>query len=616
MTNLTSQIVPLALVLAITSGTAFAKPSKHEPIQLTAAGAQALAQYDGMLESIRVILKPRLPSIDATKVAALMEPYGKKKVSADACMEAAKPILTDINPFLTSATLDTGLIKGAVIANATPRGLAEFTQQGANEKMLVDELLNDPALMKEMLLAGGAKAGRYGKSMQIFREIQSKHPRAKEGILRKLALAIALELAAPELCAYQNIDPLTRYAFYETSYLEKELTPHFDHFTTWLLRQVVNDPQSEPDMLWMREMLWNYRPDQITAPADYNAHYVGLMYSEFGHKRPEFDESLPTTRVQQTIDRGGQCGPKAYFGRCLGRSFGVPVWGARLRSHTAMTYWTPNGWETILGVSFKNGFWTSDQAEPMRGTYFLNIAKAREYPDAFIKACRADWVSSILGEDKVKGMEPDQPAGIWSMLAVNLRRAIVAAHEPPSTKPDPQAPKPPKIQGYPERLVRLQAPAELKKISIDAHGAIEIPAVACSSPSTSTDKIVFMKTRDGGMNLHYKRWELPEPFTYQVDVPKAGNYALSADVVTVNRDQFLLLSVNDQKEPTRMEMPYTIGKWGQSTPVKVTLTKGKNTLNFTRSIPADLDFIKEGYKFAGPEFGGITMKAFHLKPLE
>ena len=51
-------------------------------------------------------------------------------------------------------------------------------------------------------------------------------------------------------------------------------------------------------------MLWNYRPDQITAPKGYRAPYVGLMNSEFGHKRAEVDENLTTTRLQQLIDKG------------------------------------------------------------------------------------------------------------------------------------------------------------------------------------------------------------------------------------------------------------------------------------------------------------------------
>ncbi len=62
----------------------------------------------------------------------------------------------------------------------------------------------------------------------------------------------------------------------------------------------------------------------------------------------------------------------------------------------------------------------------------------------------------------------------------------------------------------------------------------------------------------------------------------------------------------------RMEMPYTVGKWGESAPVTISLVKGKNLITLTRTAPAD--FLTEGYKFAGPEYGGITLQSFLLKP--
>lgn len=605
----------LASVLFVNTGTLLAAPPKKVEVPLSPEAQKAHDGYASMLVALRSELEPKLPKIDASKYAKITEAYAAKKVSSKACMEAAMPVLADIEGFLASDAWDAKLVKAAIIADATPRGLAEFSAQGPVEKKMIDDLLGSPTMMKEMLLAGGAKAGRYGKSLQIYKEILANHPKAKEGVLNRLALAVSLEFAAPELCGYSEIDPIKRYAFYEKSYLERELMPQFDKHSIWLLRHVVNDPNTEEDKLWLREMIWNYRPDQINAPEEYNAHVVGLMYSEFGHRRAEAGETGPPySQMQQFMDRGSICGGKGQIGRCLGRTFGIPVWGARLRSHTAMSYWTPKGWETILGVSFENGYWIVDQVESMRGPYFLDIAKSRNFPQEYIKACRADWVSSILGEVKVKGMEPDKAAGTWSTLAVNKRRAIVAKFDPPPApvKPDPAAPKPVNNQGYPERLVKVVVPTELKKISTDDKG-IHIPAVACTSPTANTQKIVFMPTRDGGMNLHYKRWEMPEPVVYEIEVPAAGNYALTADVVTVNREQFFLVTANDAKEPVRMEMPYTVGKWGVTASVTVSLTKGVNKLTFNRTVIPD--FIKEGYKFAGPEYGGITIKEFTLKPL-
>jgi hypothetical protein len=67
--------------------------------------------------------------------------------------------------------------------------------------------------MKEMLYAGGAKAGRYGKAMEIFRGIQAASEKAKDGHFRRLALATGLVFAAPELNQLQDVDPLERYQY-------------------------------------------------------------------------------------------------------------------------------------------------------------------------------------------------------------------------------------------------------------------------------------------------------------------------------------------------------------------------------------------------------------------
>ena len=73
-------------------------------------------------------------------------------------MIAAKPLLADVEGFLASDKLDARLVKCAVLANATPRGLAEFAQQGEKEAKLVDRLLADDDLMKQMVVGGGARA--------------------------------------------------------------------------------------------------------------------------------------------------------------------------------------------------------------------------------------------------------------------------------------------------------------------------------------------------------------------------------------------------------------------------------------------------------------------------
>jgi len=596
-------------------------PSGAADVPLTPEGVKAMAEYRAMLESLRAELKGKIPQIDKAKADAFLAARKDKKVDD---LAVAQPILADLDAYLSSGALDDKLVKCSLLATATPQGLAAYAQQGEGQKKLIDYLLANPAMMKAMLYAGGAKAGRYGRALDIYRGILVASERAKEGVFNRIAMAIALELAAPELCGYKDVDPVKRYTFYEKSYLDKALDSNFDKHSIWLMRQIVNDPHTEEDMLWMREMLWNYRPDMINAPEAYIARYVGLMNTEFGHKPQERDEKLPYTAMQQWIDKGGQCGPKAFFGRCLGRSFGIPVWGGRLRSHTAMFYWTPRGWNSILGISWINGFWTVDQVEPMRAWYFHIQAIARNYPQDYEKVCRAQWTGDVLEESRIDGMKSEETGGLWNALALNKAMAICL--ERAGKKPDWHKPevlvvpwlaeaRNKESPNIPEPLMKPEITADDRTITVAEDGSMTIPAVACTAPTTNTLKIVMMNSRDGGKQLHYRRYELPEPFVYEVTAPKAGTYDLVVKACTVNRDQFFVLTVNDDKAPVNVQMPYTVGKWGDSNPVKVMLKAGKNNLAFNRTVPEGIDFQKDAWKFAGPEFGGISLKSLTLRPV-
>ena len=86
---------------------------------------------------------------------------------------------------------------------------------------------------------------------------------------------------------------------------------------------------------------------------------------------------------------------------------------------------------------------------------------------------------------------------------------------------------------------------------------------------------------------------------YEVEVSKAGTYELTAEVVTANYGQEIIVSVNDSAEESVMKMPFTVGNWETCEPVKLQLKAGKNTLRFSRSNP--------------PQYG-VAVKAFELKP--
>jgi formylglycine-generating enzyme required for sulfatase activity len=88
-------------------------------------------------------------------------------------------------------------------------------------------------------------------------------------------------------------------------------------------------------------------------------------------------------------------------------------------------------------------------------------------------------------------------------------------------------------------------------------------------------------------------------FEYEVNVPRAGDYALTAKVVTANYDQRLNVAVNDSASPNVITLPFTLGKWQESDPVKVTLKEGTNVLRFWRDNPPQQ---------------GVSVQSFTLKP--
>lgn len=82
--------------------------------------------------------------------------------------KASESLLASLGSALTSDKMEAKLAKAVVLTVATPRGLAEFASQAAGKAGRIDKLPNDPALMKAMLITGGANRGHYGCAAEIL----------------------------------------------------------------------------------------------------------------------------------------------------------------------------------------------------------------------------------------------------------------------------------------------------------------------------------------------------------------------------------------------------------------------------------------------------------------
>lgn len=561
----------LLAAIAIGLTPAIADESRPVPSPLNEAANKLEASYAAMLKSLKEEIATALPKIDESK-------------------------LTDLENVLASDKMDAQLVKFALLSQATPRVLADFAQQGAEQKSLVDQLLADAALMKQIVVAGGPAGGKYGEAMKIYSDIQKASTHAKDGILQRFALGTSLEHAVPvgqrnpldQPNAPTTVDPVKRYLGYEKAFLANELDPGFKDLTVWDCRMIGNGDESDEVLAWGREMLRNYNPDHITNP-DYRWRYVEAVKTDVKYGSKDQKNDSPSLGFYQNIlNTGGICGRRAFFGRFILRCFGIPSLARPQPGHATLVHWTPDGWVICLGASWGNG-----KVNGAPDTDFLTLTQARMTGDAYLQVLRAQWIGAALAD---KGAATST---FWNGVAGTRQQSIIEKAQA-STIAAVGTDIGEANESKDKEIIKTAAVSEADRQIVTAtDGVITIPAVACSKPTNSTPKIRFMKSHLGGMQLHYGRLLEPETFEYTFDAPVAGKYAISARVVTVSPDQHLFVAANDANEPVDITFPYTLGKWGKTPPVEITLAKGTNVLRFSRPEPVK----------------GMTIKDFTLTPV-
>lgn len=148
-----------------------------------------------------------------------------------------------------------------------------------------------------------------------------------------------------------------------------------------------------------------------------------------------------------------------------------------------------------------------------------------------------------------------------------------------------------------EEIKQIEIPEKFRKITVAKDGTITIPVAACRSPKNG-EKIRFMESIDGGMQVHYGLiGRRPELLSYTVDIPEAGKYEFTGHVCTVTVDRQFLLRVN-RRTLVDVDLPLTLADWMDTEPVILDLKEGRNTLLLTLKAPNK----------------GVSIKHFKLKP--
>jgi len=617
------------ILMLATAGTLTAK--KQPEVPLTARGKELHAQYTKQLETLRAEVAAAVPTIDAEKKTRFMELRAKwdalPAINAETKPNDAKAIEeqtasiqsellsvgetlgTDLKPLLSSDALDPKLMRIAILTDGTPRGFAEFAQQGAEKEKLIEQLFADEPLMRQILEAGGANGAEYGDMMEVYNAILAKSERARERgtIFHRLALGTAIHMpwlrGMPESGIHgivhadsTGIDQVTRYLYYEKAYLDNELDPAFKDMNTWECRFITNSEYSNEDMTWIRQMMRVYRPDHITME-DYKWRYVRFIRSDVPYCSTTHDPSLGT-RPQMEVALGGICGRRAFLGRLTTRAFGIPTRKSTQTGHAALSHWTPDGWVICLGA-----WWSMAYCGPQDGLDFLLDSQAREFEDDYQLVRRAQWLGDTFGEEDVsigRG-QYGKGGGFWDSLAfvkkqIMVKKAEVEALELAGGMKLGESDE---LLGD-EEGEEIEIPDADKEVVVAADGIITIPAVACYSPRKSSDRILFLKSWEEGHQLHYSRLgQRPELFKYRIEVPADGEYELTALAATVSTDLEILIRVN-RDEPVPFSMPYTKGFWENSAPTKIKLTEGSNIISITARTPNR----------------GVSIKNWQLKPVK
>lgn len=505
---------------------------------------------------------------------------------AEAASKAAVESL-GLTGFLQSDKLDATLAACHLIAHASPRGLAVEVKEEPSRKKLIDNMLADGALLVEIAIADGAKDGKYGRAMEILQRIQTASSKAKsDPTLKKLALAMALEHATPvklrnavaETNAPEFVDPVKRYLAYEKAFLNRELDPCFDNLSVWDLRLVVNGEEPDHIAAWGRDMLANYRPDHILTN-DERWRYVDLVRTDirYGSQDNKFDQD-ELQFFQNILKNGGICGRRAFIGRFLLRAFGVPVTGRPQPGHAALAHYTSDGWVVCLGAGWGKG---GTHTPYKKDLDFLATTQVRAMGDAYLPIARSQWIGSAYGEQRAYGFKSQrEEIPFWNALALYTQRDLIEKSEAKTLASVGEDIGEANQTKEKVEIIKVVLSEKDREITTAPDGSVTIPAAATSNLKESTDKVIFMPSNQGGLQLHYSRMKDAQPLEYTFEVPKAGKYELVAKVVTPSWKQNLMITTNGGADTVKLELPHTVGMWDTTAPVILDLKAGENVLTF------------------------------------
>lgn len=495
------------------------------------------------------------------------------------CIKAALKVFDKLDQDKMD-TLEDKLVKGAIIAQAGAEELAKFSAEGRENEKLVKRLFGDAELMRDMLRFGGPMKYKYGNAMKIYAECvdnMGNIDKKLEKINKKIALACALELAAPtrEFDSAVEIDAIARYKHFEEAHRNGELDPAFPHFSVWEMRQIINCDAPNDQMKWVRDMVTNYVP-HITFITDQKLRYTYILQSDVRVRKPTWTASPRT--YQMILSGGGNQSINSWFGRFILKSFGLPAWGAKERKFEGYIRWTPDGWEPMNGTTWETCSWQDKTGEDFKiEIEARNKAPPQEYWKKLVMLqALADVVDGDPNSVPAYEKEVLHPERLWRSLSI-VSMALLFQTEPEVKRTFERKGRS-VVKTRNEKYLELY---ELDKpdaeISVE-DGVVTFPA---GRHGFSSGNIMVIDSYGGGKQLNFLadgivEYEIPD------DAP-TKKYKVTLEVCTVSAKQTpLSLKANDSDTAViKINIPYTVGKWSTTDAVELDAEPG-SVLRFSR----------------------------------
>ncbi|KAL3925142.1 MAG: hypothetical protein SGILL_000600 [Bacillariaceae sp.] len=497
------------------------------------------------------------------------------------CVKSGGKIF-DYLDMTTSGTLESSILKGAMIQQATPQGLADWVAQDSKHELYIEQMMKSTDMLKFMLTHGGPKDGNWGEAIKIYFDISSEFPEEADDltkVYRKIAMAVALELATPinEFDTKIQVCPVKRYKHYADAYKNGDLDAAFPHFSVWEMRHIINSNAKDDQLAWGRKMLMNYCP-YISTLTDLKLRYNYILETDVLMRNPTWTSSPRT--YQQILSGGGKDKPNAWFGRFICKAFGIPTWGCSQHKLESFIRWTPTGWVPIKGAR-----WEECSSEGVSGIDFQAESSARAghssedyYKKIVLLEALADLMDAKRGETATEAdKNMIHPMKLWRSLCTIQKALMLEAVTIECFERSGEGCVKTKTEEY---LDLFQTETEAPEIMYE-DGVANIPASAHGY--TSGNKMLTAST-DGGTQLQFLSDACAE---FEVDDMEPRTHTLTLEVCTVHLKQTpLIVTVNDGEE-IPVQIPYTEGEWQMTKGVDVNVNGGGgDIIRISRARPA------------------------------